>query len=207
MPEISRSQVAVYGAVAIAVLLIGVRAIRAEGESGGQGGAASWGSGQSSGGGSFDLASEGSGDIVVDVAGAVVDPGVYRLPSGARVVDAVRRAGGPLRSALLGAVNRAARLADGQQVVIPERVPAGAGPTAAGASAAAAPGAADQGPISLGTATAEQLETIEGIGPVTASDIIEFRDQHGGLASVEQLNQVSGIGPTTMEALRDGLQP
>lgn len=200
MPEVSRSQIAVYGAVAIAVLLIGVRAIRAEGEGESPAGAASWGSGQNSGSGSFDLASEGSGDIVVDVAGAVADPGVYRLPPGARVVDAVRRAGGPLRSSLLGAVNRAARLADGQQVVIPKRAPGGA-------STATAPGGVDQGPISLGTATAEQLETIEGIGPVTAADIIDFRDQHGGLASVEQLNQVSGIGPATMEALRDRLQP
>ncbi len=200
MPEISRSQVAVYGAVAIAVLLIGVRAIRTEGDGESPGGAASWGQGQSSESGTFDLASEGSGDIVVDVAGAVADPGVYRLPSGARVVDAVRRAGGPLRSALLGVVNRAARLADGQQVVIPMRGPGGA-------SATSVPGSPDQGPISLGTATPEQLETIEGIGPVTAAEIIDFRDEHGGLASVEQLNQVSGIGPATMEALRDGLQP
>ncbi len=200
MPEISRSQVAVYGAVAIAVLLIGVRAIRVEGDGDSTGGAASWGQERSSGSGTFDLASEGSGDIVVDVAGAVADPGVYRLPAGARVVDAVRRAGGPLRSALLGAVNRAARLTDGQQVVIPKRSPGVASTTSA-------PGLPDQGPISLGTATPEQLETIEGIGPVTAADIIDFRDQHGGLASVEQLNQVSGIGPATMEALRDGLQP
>jgi competence protein ComEA len=75
---------------------------------------------------------------------------------------------------------------------------------AAGAPAAVA-GA--EGPISLGTATAEQLDTIEGIGPVTAQDIIDFRDEHGGLASVEQLDELSGIGPATMESLRDGLQP
>jgi competence protein ComEA len=200
MPEISRSQVAVYGAVAIAVLLIGVRAIRAEGGEEGPAGSSSWGSGSSQAESSFDLSSEGSGDVVVDVAGAVARPGVYRLPSGARVVDAVRRAGGPLRSALLSAVNRAARLADGQQVVIPQRGPGGA-------TTAAATTAGDDGPISLGTATPEQLDTIEGIGPVTATDIIEFRDQHGGLASVEQLNQVSGIGPATMEALRGRLQP
>ena len=200
MPEISRSQVAVYGAVAIAVLLIGVRAIRAEGGEKGSGSGSSWGSGSGSGGSSFDLSSQGSGDLVVDVAGAVARPGVYRLPSGARVVDAIRRAGGPLRSALLSAVNRAARLTDGQQVVIPERGPGGA-------TAATGSTASEDGPISLGTATAEQLDTIDGIGPVTAGDIIEFRDQHGGLASVEQLNQVSGIGPATMEALRDRLQP
>jgi competence protein ComEA len=200
MPEISRSQVAVYGAVALAVLLIGVRAIRSEGGSAGVGGGPTWSSGSGSGDGSFDLSSQGSGDLVVDVAGAVARPGVYRLPSGARVVDAIHRAGGPLRSALLSAVNRAARLADGQQVVIPERGPAGT-------SAVTGSAASGEGPISLGTATAEQLDTIDGIGPVTAADILDFRDQHGGLASVEQLNQVSGIGPATMEALRERLQP
>ncbi len=201
MPEISRSQVAVYGAVAIAVLLIGVRAIRAEGKGESPGGGTAWDSGSSSPEGSFDLSREGSGDVVVDVAGAVARPGVYRLPSGARVIDALRRAGGPLPSALPSAVNRAARLADGQQVVLPQGGPGGAPAAIAGA------GATDDGPISLGTATPEQLDTIEGIGPVTAADIIEFRDQHGGLASVEQLNQVSGIGPATMEALRSRLQP
>ena len=74
------------------------------------------------------------------------------------------------------------------------------------AAAPAAPAAAD-GPISLGTATVEQLDTIEGIGPVTAQDIIDFRDEHGGLSSVDELDQISGIGPATMEALRDRLQP
>jgi competence protein ComEA len=92
-------------------------------------------------------------------------------------------------------------LADGQQVVVPERGPAGSAISAAGVAAA------EEGPISLGTATAEQLDTIDGIGPVTAADIIDFRDQHGGLASVEQLDQVPGIGPATMESLRERLQP
>ena len=133
------------------------------------------------------------------MAGAVASPGVYRLPAGARVTDALQRAGGPAPRALVDAVNLAARLADGQQVVIPEAVPGGA----AAGTAAAMPDA----PISLGTATVEQLDTIEGIGPVTAQDIVDYRDEHGGLASVEQLDEISGIGPATMEALRDGLQP
>jgi competence protein ComEA len=191
VPEVSRAQIAVYAAIAVAVLLIGARAVRA-----GEGEAA--GSSYSGDGGSFSVSTAGGGDLVVHVAGAVARPGVYRLPSGSRVTDALRRAGGPAQRALVDAVNLAARLADGQQVVIPESVPG-----AAAGTAAVAPDA----PISLGTATVEQLDTVEGIGPVTAQDIVDYRDEHGGLASVEQLNQISGIGPATMEALRDGLQP
>jgi competence protein ComEA len=195
VPELSRSQIAVYGAVAIALLLLGARAIRAEGDSG-EGGS----SFSSDGGKEFTVDNSGSGgDVVVDVTGAVARPGVYRLPAGARVTDAVERAGGASGGALLEAINLAARLADGQQVVVPKRGPAGAS-LATGA-------AAEEGPISLGTATVEQLDTIDGIGPVTAQDIIAFRDEHGGLSSIDQLDQVSGIGPATMESLRARLQP
>lgn len=191
MPELSRSQIAVYGAVAVALLLLGARAIRAEGDTG-----SSFASGDRK---EFTLDSSGStGDVVVDVTGAVARPGVYRLPAGARVTDAVKRAGGASGGALLEAINLAARLADGQQVVVPKRGPAGA-PLAAATN--------EEGPIGLGTATVEQLDTIEGIGPVTAQDIIDFRDEHGGLSSVDQLDQVSGIGPATMESLRSRLQP
>jgi competence protein ComEA len=196
MPELSRNQVFVYAAVAVALLLVGARAIRGEGGPDASFAVADSGRGAVSG--SFSTGGE-SGDLVVDVTGAVRRPGVYRMPAGSRVDDAVTRAGGPTPRAELEAVNLAARLADGQQVVVPERLPGGA----AGVVAAAA----DDGPISLGTATVEQLEEIDGIGPVTAADIVEFRDEHGGLSSVDQLNQVSGIGPATMEALRERLQP
>lgn len=193
MPELSRSQVVVYGAVAVALLLVGARAIRAE--AGGVGEAAA----TSSRSGGFSVSS-GGGDLVVDVAGAVRTPGVYRLPAGSRVVDAIGRAGGPRAGAALEAINRAARLSDGQQVVVPSRDHEGAVATAGGA-------AVEDGPISLGSATVEQLDTIDGIGPVTAQKIVEFRDSRGGLSSVEQLDQVSGIGPATMESLRSRLQP
>ena len=193
MPELSRSQLIVYAAVAIALLLVGARAIRADGGSG----PAEAGIAAASGGGDdFSVESSG-GDIVVDVAGAVRRPGVYRMPAGARVVDAVKRAGGAASGAVLEAINRAARLSDGQQVVVPS----------AAAAAAAGGEAAATGPIGLGGATVEQLETIDGIGPVTAQNIVEYRDQHGGLSSVEQLDDVSGIGPATMESLRARLQP
>lgn len=194
MPELSRSQVLVYGAVAVALLLVGARALRSEG--GGEAAAAA--TSAPSAGGGLSVSSFGGGDVVVDVAGAVLRPGVYRMPAGARVVDAIERAGGAAGNAMLEGINRAARLADGQQVVVPERGPAGAAGTAA---------ASEDGPISLGSAGVEQLEEIDGIGPVTAGKIVEYRDQHGGLASVDQLDQVSGIGPATMESLRARLQP
>ncbi len=194
MPELSRSQVVVYGAVAVALLMVGARAIRAE-ESG-RSFAVEAGT-EAAGAGGFSVSST-AGDVVVDVTGAVRRPGVYRMPTGARVIDAIERAGGAAGGAALEGINRAARLADGQQVVVPE-----AGPT--GVVVAGAAGG--EGPISLGAATAEQLEEIDGIGPVTAGKIVEYRDQHGGLASVEQLDEVSGIGPATMESLRARLQP
>jgi competence protein ComEA len=194
MPEVSRSQVVVYAAIAVALLLVGARAIRGEGSTDASFAAADAGG---SNGGGFSISGQ-SGDLVVDVTGEVRRPGVYRLPAGSRVDDAVTRAGGPTGKAELEAVNLAARLADGQQVVVPERL-------AAGATAAAV--TAEDGPISLGTATVGQLEEIDGIGPVTAADIVKFRDEHGGLSSVDQLDQVPGIGPATMSALRERLQP
>lgn len=194
MPELSRSQLLAYGAVAIALLLVGARAIRADSDAG----SASAATSVPLNSGELSVSTSG-GDVVVDVAGAVVRPGVYRLPAGARVVDAIARAGGPAGDALVEGINRAARLTDGQQVMVPARGPDG--------SVAAAGTAVSDGPISLGSATVEQLETIDGIGPVTAGKIAEYRDQQGGLASVDQLDEVSGIGPATMESLRARLQP
>jgi competence protein ComEA len=195
VPEVSRTQVFVYAAVAVALLLIGWRALRAEG---GEEASFAFGAGAEEAGGAFALDGRGS-DVVVDVTGAVRRPGVYRLPAGSRVEDAVARAGGVEGHAVLEAINLAARLADGQQVVVPSSRP--------GAAVAAAGAGSEDRPIGLGTATVEQLDTIDGIGPVTAEDIVEFRDENGGLASVEQLDEVSGIGPATMEALRERLQP
>jgi competence protein ComEA len=193
MPELSRTQVVVYAVVAIALLLVGARAIRGEG--GGEVSFAAADAAPAEGG--FSVGGQ-SGDLIVDVTGAVRDPGVYRMPAGSRVNDAVARAGGAAPQAQLEAINLAARLADGQQVVVPELLPGGG---------AALGAVGTEGPISLGTASVEQLEEIEGIGPVTAEAIVEFRDEHGGLSSVEQLDQVSGIGPATMGSLREQLQP
>lgn len=208
MPELSRTQVAVYGAIAVALLFVGARAVRGEGGGGSDSGyTSSYDDYSSESGGEDEAEPEssiaveaGGSDVVVDVTGAVRRPGVYRMPAGSRVDDAVKRAGGATVKAVLDAINLAARLADGQQVVVPEDGPAtGTSPAAATES--------EDGPISLATATAAELDTIDGIGPVTAEDIIGFREEHGGLSSVDQLDQISGIGPATMEALRERLQP
>jgi competence protein ComEA len=214
MPDLSRTQVVVWGAIAVALLFIGARAVRGEGgEAGGASTYADYSSDDEGGGyddesesepeaGTFSVEGSG-GDVVVDVTGAVQDPGVYRLPEGSRVDEAVQRAGGATGKAELDSLNLAARLADGQQIVVPERVP-GAPP---GVPTATGAGGEEDGPISLSTATAAELDTIDGIGPVTAEDIIKFREEHGGLSSIDQLDQISGIGPATMEALSERLQP
>jgi competence protein ComEA len=201
MPELSRTQVAVYGAIAVALLFVGARAVRGEG--GEQGGStyADYSSESETEDESFSV-EEGGSDVVVDVTGAVRKPGVYRMPTGSRVNDAVKRAGGATGKAATDSINLAARLADGQQVVVPEEAPGGGG-----AVASAGAEEIEDGPISLSTATAAELDTIDGIGPVTAEDIIKFREEHGGLSSVDQLDQISGIGPATMEALRERLGP
>lgn len=225
MFEIFKGRLFAYVLIAVVLLLVGASSLRDQGESGAAGSidSASAAAGETevpgtgeSGGGSFGgdgptefSISAASRKLVVDVAGAVRRPGVYRFSDGARVIDAIRKAGGPSGSALAGAINRAARLADGQQVVVPFRA-GGAGGAGASAGAAVSGGTATgtgPGPISFGSATPEQLEEIEGIGPVTAADLIEYRDSQGGIASIDELDQVSGIGPVTMEALRSRLQP
>jgi competence protein ComEA len=143
--------------------------------------------------------------VVVHVVGAIRRPGLYRLREGARIADALARAGGATRKADLSLVNLAAPLSDGVQVVVPKRVPA-AGPAAAGAPAAPTAGAA-QGPVHLNSATLEQLDALPGVGPVTAQKILDFREQNGGFASVDELDAVPGIGPSRMEQLRELVAP
>jgi competence protein ComEA len=148
--------------------------------------------------------------LVVDVAGEVRRPGVYRVPPGARVDEAVRQAGGITRRGESTAVNLAMPLHDGQQVVVPRRgatAAAPAGSTGGSSPAAGSPGAAPAQPISLSTATVEQLDTLDGIGPTLAARIVENREAHGGFRSIDELRQVDGIGDKRFAALREGLQP
>jgi competence protein ComEA len=139
--------------------------------------------------------------LVVDVVGAVREPGLYHLVAGARVADAVAQAGGLSPRADRRAVNLAARVADGQQVVVAARGSPGA--AAAVGSSPAAPGA----PVSLSVASAEQLDTLPGIGPVTAQKIVAFRQEHGPFSSVEGLDAIPGIGPARLAQLKGLVVP
>jgi competence protein ComEA len=133
--------------------------------------------------------------VVVDVAGRVHRPGLYRLPDGARVNDALRAAGGPLHGVDLSSLNLAAKVIDGQQILV-GAAQAGTPPAAAAGTASSQPGT-----VSLNSAGLEQLETLPGVGPVLAQKIIDWRTANGGFTSIDQLTDVSGIGDVTFAEL------
>ncbi|MGO4341427.1 helix-hairpin-helix domain-containing protein [Pedococcus sp. 2YAF34] len=163
-----------------------------------------------SGGGGPPAGSTGStgsaaGGVTVHVVGQVKEPGVFRLAVGARVADAVAKAGGALKGADLASVNLARVLADGEQVRIPKpgevvaSAPGAGGPgagSAGGGGSAGGPAAAGGvgGRLDLNSATAAQLEELPGVGPVLAQRIVDWRTEHGRFASVDELGEVSGIG-------------
>jgi len=172
--------------------------------------------GEEAGGSAGGGAGTTAAGLYVHVAGAVRRPGLYRVPVHSRVAVALARAGGPLRRAEMTAVNLAQPLEDGQQVVVPAAGATGA--AAPGASAAAPgtapasglpaePGEAGSVPLSLATATAEQLDQLDGIGPTLAGRIIEFRDENGGFRTVEQLQEVEGIGEKRFATLKEAVRP
>ena len=138
--------------------------------------------------------------LFVNVVGAVRRPGLYRLKDGARVADAVSRAGGPTPKAQIELVNLAARIADGEQIVVPRRGLASPSATASGGAVAA-------GPVHLNSATLEQLDALPGVGPVTAQKILDYRQQHGTFGSVDELDAIAGIGPARLEQLRGLVAP
>jgi competence protein ComEA len=144
-------------------------------------------------------------EIVVDVSGKVRHPGVHRLPAHSRVADALRAAGGVRPGTDLHGLNRARFLADGEQVVVGGPAPPAGSPAAgtAGGGTAGRPPA----PVSLSTATAEQLETLPGVGPVLAQHIIDYRTRHGTFRSVDELRQVTGIGDRRFADLRSLVTP
>ena len=174
------------------------------------------GPGQGSAGSPPPAPPEGAPPAVVTVhaAGAVARPGVYALPAGARVADLLTAAGGPTPEADLDRLNLAARVSDGERVSVARKgdpiSPAdqgtsgdgSAGASGAGSGSAPSPGSPATGPIDLNSATAEQLDTLPGVGPATARSIITYRQRHGRFRSVTELLEVPGIGPTKLEALR-----
>ncbi|MEA2221774.1 MAG: competence protein ComEA, partial [Solirubrobacteraceae bacterium] len=212
MSDLDRPRLVLYVALGLAVCLLGARYVLAQAS--GPAGASDAGSAQApsaprggggtdGGGASVSVRRAGGGRLTVHVAGAVRRPGVYVLPPGARVDDALRRAGGPRGRADLTAVNLAAKLEDGRQVLVPERAAAPAGGAAgagaaagapAGGTAAAGGAVAPAAPVNLNTATLEQLDTLDGVGPGIAQRILDYRGRHGGFARVEELGEVPGIG-------------
>jgi competence protein ComEA len=189
--EIPRGQAVLYGLAIVAVALVGARYLKQE-----RGSGTAPAAGRAA---PVRLARSGGGQAYVHVTGAVRRPGVYRLPGSARLDMAVKRAGGPARGADLEGVNLAAKVSDGQQVVVPRKGAAGE----AGAAVAATAGGPPSGPISLNTATPDQLDQLDGVGPVTIQKILEWRKEHGGFRSVDDLKQITGIGPKRFEALKD----
>lgn len=156
------------------------------------------------------------GQVVVSVVGLVGKPGLVTLDPGARIADALTAAGGPLDGADLLELNMARRLSDGEQIVVgiapvpgePATMGSSVSPgqsPAASSQAPSTPGAAPtpDGLVNLNSATQEQLETLPGIGPVTAAAIIAWRDANGRFNSVDQLGDVDGIGPARLDKLRD----
>ncbi|WSE01707.1 ComEA family DNA-binding protein [Streptomyces sp. NBC_01474] len=169
--------------------------------------------GASAAGGTNEAAGASGAGIVVDVSGKVRSPGIHRLPAGSRVADALRAAGGIRPGVDPTGINRARLLADGEQVVV--GVPAAPGGIGSGGSAGSAgsagtgagTGAAAAGPIGLNTATAEQLDTLPGVGPVLAQHIIDYRTEHGGFRSVDELREVNGIGDRRFSDLQNLVRP
>jgi competence protein ComEA len=198
MPASGRSTLLLWALVGVVVLGLGGRALLRDRSASAAPARAAVGPAQDS---DPIATAPATAPAVVYVTGAVRRPGVYRLRAGARVQEAVRRAGGATAKADAAAVNLAAKVADGQQILVPERV------TAAVAAAPDAAPATPSGPVSLNAATAEQLDELDGVGPATAEKIIAWRIANGGFSSVEDLAQVAGIGPKKLEALRPQVAP
>jgi competence protein ComEA len=212
-----RSTIAIWLVAAVLATIAGMRLL---GDGGGEPPGVSIddaGAGAASAAGSGGIAADrtaGSGEhatnrtgeaLYVHVAGAVRRPGLIRVAPDTRVATALERAGGPTRRADLTLVNLAAKVQDGQQVVVPVK----GGPAPAGGGSAGDPAAAGLPglKVHLSTATVDELDEIDGIGPTLAERIVEYRDAHGGFRSLDELSQVEGIGEKRLATLRDALQP
>jgi competence protein ComEA len=147
--------------------------------------------------------------LVVQVGGAIVNPGVYSLPEGSRAIDAIQLAGGALPGANLQAVNQAAIVQDGEMIWVPWVQPSAPPPPSGGAATAAPPEetqptvAAPAFPIQLNTAGLDELEALPGIGPVLAQRILDYRLANGPFATIDDIQSVDGIGPGIFEKIKD----
>ena len=215
MSELDRPRLALYVVLGVLVCFLGARYLgsQATRADGGTATLAPGGTGAPAGprtsgepeaapapAASVSVGRAAGGRVIVHVAGAVRRPGVYRLAPGARVNDALRSAGGPRPHADLDAVNLAAKVEDGRQVLVPLRAAASTGGAPAGATAAG-PATAPAAPVNLNTATLEQLDTLDGVGPGIAQRILGYREQHGGFSRVEELGEVPGIGAKRLATL------
>jgi competence protein ComEA len=187
MPQISRRRALVYVGGLLFVLAVSGRLVLADPEEPAPPAARA----------SLSATPAAPRTVVVHVVGAVRRPGLYELAEGSRIDEAIRKAGGPKPKAALELVNLAAPIADGQQILVPVREDVTAAPAAAD-PAQSLPTAK----VHLNTATLEQLDTLPGVGPVTAQRILDYRTEHGSFQSVDELDAVSGIGPARLEQLK-----
>lgn len=198
MPQISRARALAYALAVLVVLVLGGRFALAGDERGADVVAtAPTAESVEPTGGLIEAESPPARVLLVHVVGAVRKPGLYRLPEGSRVADALERAGGTRSRAALELVNLASPVADGQQVVVPLSGKAGGTAPAGGQ----VPAGGSPQPVLLNSATLEELDTLPGVGPVTAQKILDYRTEHGAFGSVEELDAVPGIGPATLAEL------
>ncbi len=224
MFDLSRAQLIRYGAVLAAALVIGVIYLRSHPDAGVKESHAK----SEPEPAPIAVKDTSNEKVVVHVAGGVRRPGVYRLRAGSRVTNAIEKAGGTVGRADLSALNLAAKVEDGRQIVVPlrevtgeggdsgvgaSRVGAGASGVEDGSGVATSPGSGSGGGagggggvrslINLNLATLEQLEQLDGVGPATARKIFEYRQEHGGFSRVEELTQIPGIGEKRLASLRE----
>jgi competence protein ComEA len=197
MPGLSRQQLIAWAAVGLVILLIGASYLRGQLSSPVREEPAAVTLGIKE--------DRTSARLKVHVVGAVAHPGLYEIEPGSRVADALEKAGGATPAADLNQINLAAKLADGQQLIVPEAgasVAVGTGGAGSGAGGGSGTPAANQ-PININTATADQLNVLDGVGPKTAQKIIEYREANGGFKSAEELLEVPGIGPAKFEQIKN----